>query len=50
MELKRQGPEKANVKIGRIDIPKWTGKDFWIWSNELERWALNDKATEENQV
>ena len=35
-ELKRQGPEKRNVAIGRMEITRWTCQDFAIWRNEVE--------------
>ena len=39
-EYRRQALERANIMIGRIEIPEWTEQDF-------EKWAQNDRATEE---
>ena len=35
--------------VGGTEIPKWLGKTYKIWKNEIERWILNDKSSDETK-
>ena len=33
-ELKKQAPQRANVILGRAEIPIWTWENFEIWDTK----------------
>ena len=35
--------------VGKTEVPRWSGQDFNIWKNEIERWVQNDTSTEETK-
>ena len=47
LELEKALPQRTNVMIGRIEIPKWSGQSYKVWKNEIEKWTANDKSTDE---
>ena len=49
LELEKALPQKTNLMVGRTEIPKWSGQSYEIWKNEIERWVLNDKSSDETK-
>ena len=49
MDMEREAPQRTNVMIRRMEIPKWLGQDYDIQKHEIERWASSDKLLEETK-
>ena len=49
LELEKASTQMTNLLVGWTEIPKWSGQTYQIWKNEMERWIVNDKSSDETK-